>query len=1154
MSANGNSNTAFNNDGTLEISSGTGQSEISFPMGGAGNVSIASGSLKVDSGTLLFDNSESLSMAPSASLVLDGNLSGSTLNADQFAPQGSVNFDGSGTSSSPQLLEAMSQDLGNVATGFENNFAYGTLALGNSTYVQLTDVSQNVTAAGTNPDAVYVNYLVVPSGTTLDLHGLHLYARQTNISGTIVGGSVNTLPPGGALAAQYATAPGYLSSPTQVDTWTFYGQAGQTETVVVDTGSSGSLSPMVPTVGFAQVQLLDPNGNVVASGTNTQQGADVTLAGITLAQNGTYKIEVQVPSADSGSTGNYLVTEWDANTHANALDLGETENGDLNSPYASDQWSFSAPANESVQFNLTASSSSAIEFSLTGPNGYTAFTNQTGSSGAINLPTAGTYTLTAHLASDQPGSYAFNMAVSSVTALTPGTPFQGTLAGDGQEQLFTVTLASPAALSIVLSDADAQDENELYVSSGSAPTRDTFQFSASGPGADQTLALAAQAGTYYILVYSGLVTSPGSQYTLEVQAPPFVWTGFTPGKIGSTTASTLLISGVFPLAYQSSTAYQIQFVSSGGSTFPSTPLYLAPTGLGSGSSANGTQSLSATLPGNTLAGGTYSVKITDSLGNVQTMANALVVTAGGTGVLSTKLIVPNPVGYHVPTTLYVEYSNTGTAPMPAPLLILTATQNDEQGAFLTLNPALAGLGYVSNTTPAGFSPSVQFVASGAIPGILEPGESVTVPVYDGGWLQSQWDLSRPPIIFSLGELDTTNTTTIDWSSLETSMQPSNINNTAWSAIFPVLTANLGSTWGQYLQTLDNDAVYLAGIGEPTTDLNDLLTFEIEKANASFTGQTITSVVADDLPAPGMDLRLLGAAVPAVQRRASQAAIPRAFSALAGPQTGTLRPCSDAQRRRGNQQRRHIRLLSSLQPDGSFSSQAGGEGMTLTFSDGAYQLVAADGTLYQFNPVSGTLAYIQDSNGNRITAAYNTMGQLDLLTDSNGEYFDLAYNAAGLLASLTDSNGQTEAYAYNSLDQLTTYTDIDGTTTYSYLTGGAAAQNNALSEIAYANGTDEFFGYDSQGQLVDQHGNGDQEDVTITYLSPAGLVTKDGDGNQTTTYFNIDGALAEVIDALGNVTRYFYATRTLGCHQGHRASRAILETYAYDANGNVTSET
>jgi YD repeat-containing protein len=46
------------------------------------------------------------------------------------------------------------------------------------------------------------------------------------------------------------------------------------------------------------------------------------------------------------------------------------------------------------------------------------------------------------------------------------------------------------------------------------------------------------------------------------------------------------------------------------------------------------------------------------------------------------------------------------------------------------------------------------------------------------------------------------------------------------------------------------------------------------------------------------------------------------------------------------------------------------------------MLEANGTVYQFNP-NGTLSYVQDSNGNRITASYNGNGQLSQLTDSNG---------------------------------------------------------------------------------------------------------------------------------------------------------------------------
>ena len=81
------------------------------------------------------------------------------------------------------------------------------------------------------------------------------------------------------------------------------------------------------------------------------------------------------------------------------------------------------------------------------------------------------------------------------------------------------------------------------------------------------------------------------------------------------------------------------------------------------------------------------------------------------------------------------------------------------------------------------------------------------------------------------------------------LQPGSINQAAWNAIYPILTAQLGSTWGQYVQTLDNDAVYLAGIGEPTNDLSQLLSFEIEKANAAYTAQTLVTSRPTTCPPP-----------------------------------------------------------------------------------------------------------------------------------------------------------------------------------------------------------------------------------------------------------------------------------------------------------------
>ena len=519
------------------------------------------------------------------------------------------------------------------------------------------------------------------------------------------------------------------------------------------------------------------------------------------------------------------------------------------------------------------------------------------------------------------------------------------------------------------------------------------------------------------------------------------------------------------------------------------------------------------------------------------------ISDGGT-MLTTKMEIPDPIEPAVASTVYVKYSNTGTVAIPAPLLVLTATQDGNQGAFLSLDPSLAGLGYNSDTLPAGFSQTVQFLARGATPGVLEPGESVTVPVYYAGWLASQW--SESPVTFSLSEVGTDDTQAIDWPSVAPAIRPDSINVAAWNAITPMLAAALGSTWGQYIQTLDNDAAYLDGIGEPTSDLSQLLSFEIEKANAAYTAQKLVSVTADDLPAPGMDLTFVQSFQQAISGRYTEGILGFGWTTNWDISATTMANGDVVVEDDG------VSVSFSLQPNGSFAPGAGDQGTSLTATNGAYQFVKPDGTVFQFN-TNGTLKYVQDTNGNRITAGYNAQGQLASLTDSNGEYLDLTYNAQGHLSQLTDSNGQTETYGYDPTGHfLTSYTDIYGTTNYTYITASSAAQNNALAEIAYADNTHIYFTYDAQGRLIDQRLDGGAEDQHFSYLTPGGYVTTDGNGNKTTTYFDLFGATAETIDPLGNVTRYHYDSNLNLVQEIDPGG--LVSSYSHDANGNLTSKT
>ena len=119
----------------------------------------------------------------------------------------------------------------------------------------------------------------------------------------------------------------------------------------------------------------------------------------------------------------------------------------------------------------------------------------------------------------------------------------------------------------------------------------------------------------------------------------------------------------------------------------------------------------------------------------------------------TNLVVPSSVnpGFPVKQTLWVEYSNAGDLPMPAPLLQVVA----DGKALLTTSEDLANSLVVDcDRCPTAWATPVQVLGtgSGATPGILQPGDSGRIPVYYIGQSKdegasrspSRWAASRPP--------------------------------------------------------------------------------------------------------------------------------------------------------------------------------------------------------------------------------------------------------------------------------------------------------------------------------------------------------------------------------------------------------------------------
>ncbi len=784
-----------------------------------GNLEAVSGSTVNWSGDTLLDGVTIISSQVGGTIKLGGNLLGNTRNADQYTPQGTLEF-----APGSHLFEAMSQDLGNVANGYVNNFAYGTISLDSGAQVTLVDQSTN--SPGPPPECVYADSLIAPAGSSLNLNGLHLYAVWAQIAGTITNGTVSQVPDNGNPLILSTGAPGNVSVAGAVDQFTFFGRAGEQVTIVVDTGSGNVLPPRL---NYAEVQLFDPSTNLLSQASNTVAGVSVVLTSAPLPTDGTYQIFVRAPANQSASTGNFLVTVWDSTKIVSSLVINQQANGQISTPYSVDQWNFSATAGQQITFDLLNTSAPGVAFNLTGPNGWVGFSNLLTSSGLITLPSSGGYTLTAYSAGGQYDiNFAFELVQTAETNLALGSTFTGQFVGSGQAQLIAIDVTNSNPLLISLTLGSAGNQVELYAKLGSPPTPSVYDFSYQGV-ASQTqdiLIPSAAPGTWYILIYAYYVPQATS-YSLQVIQSALILESYAPSIAGTAVNTVISIVGA---GFDSNTI--VQLVSTNATNVDQSIDMVSLTDI------------NAFFPSNTMPAGSYTVCVRNSIAT-ECLTNPLTVIQGGVPDFHASVIVPSLVGYHIPSTLYIDYANTGTAAMPAPLLTLTGVQDGRHNAIMTLNEALASLNpggfYGPTSEPPGYSGTLQLLASGSIPGLLQPGESYQIPVYYQGWLQP-WDFNYPAITFELGTYTAGDTSAIDWASYGTNFQPAGISDSQWASLLSGLESTFGSTWGSYVTTLDQLVSLTSPVDGPAYDANQLFDIAFEQltgfGNAGISGQVI----------------------------------------------------------------------------------------------------------------------------------------------------------------------------------------------------------------------------------------------------------------------------------------------------------------------------
>ncbi|HEX8203832.1 MAG TPA: DUF6531 domain-containing protein, partial [Isosphaeraceae bacterium] len=683
---------------------------------------------------------------------------------------------------------------------------------------------------------------------------------------------------------------------------------------------------------------------------------------------------------------------------------------------------------------------------------------------------------------------------------TDGTPVAGSVAPADRADYFQVHLDAGQSLHLRLDGQTPGQPLELYVRYAALPTRLAYDQRSNTTGATQAIALTgiAGGGTYYVMVHGD---RGAAAYALVAQQEPFFVTDVSPrrhamielvdpppptpspfnpapppaAKVPVPAKASVILTGT---GFDETT--RVTFRNAQGR------VQSVPARLVSASTLVVDIDFAWTLPGDTLpptsigtslpigpfptyywAPGRYAIVVSKQGAADLVLADAFEVLGQGEAKLETNLIVPGAVspGFPVKQTLWVEYRNTGTVAMPAPLLQVVASGT----ALLTASAVQADALRGATRASSGLGNSVQVlgIGSGAMPGLLQPGESGRIPIY---YLGQSRDLGAGAVTFSLGSLTTRDTTENAWYRDPAKPKNSTGSNGPGSdqgtngVKFPFTNPPAGferlvyerprhgrrdinvhrgledgvPAFEEYL-TIDWGAVRGSRPETVPADAWDAILLNLRGSYGDLWADYVARMdeIANYLGGIGQPTADLGALWGFEVARASAALSPVRYLAGAvdasAPAPGLPLVFSRVYRQdlvsrfrtgplgRGWSHNWDV-SAQELTPGGdvvlrgpggvdrSFTrtgtatfTAAPGDSGRLTLTGGAFRLVETDGTAWQFR-ADGKLASVEDTNGNRITLGYDAAGRLASLTHTSGRQLLLEYNAAGRLARLIDPLG------------------------------------------------------------------------------------------------------------------------------------------------------
>ena len=692
--------------------------------------------------------------------------------------------------------------------------------------------------------------------------------------------------------------------------------------------------------------------------------------------------------------------------------------------------------------------------------------------------------------------------------LLPNVPVTGHIE-NGQSIFYRIDVEAGETMVVTLDGADGAS-NELFVRYGEMPSRSQFDFGPSDAfAADQEVLVPfTRGGTYYVLVHN--VAGGDSDYTIKARIVGFELLGVTPDFGSKKGEVTLALAG----SRFSPAATATLVPGNGGPGTLQPPPAERP--------AKRTwwvesSEVWATFDLQGLATGAYDVRVDDD-GQATTLADALTVTDGPLGEARISLGAPSGVRPGQQGVLTLDYHNSGETDVLAPVMDISAEGADlrlpEDTQFIQL------LG-INREGPAGILP----------PGARGRFSLVFNPTIGGG-----------EIIFGVGEFEASDEF-LDWDAIKDAARDPYIPLDAWDVIFGNFKDGVGTTQGEYVAVLAENATYLSQLGKHTADVNSLLAFELMQASNIISPHDMLASSRDaGAPTQGMALAFPRVYLQPLSSRFELGPLGRGWAH--GWQI-EAKLFDEGQIVIIKEQNLYRTFL--LQPDGAYLGGSSDFASLTVDEDGVFRLRETSQVTLVFRPADGKLDYKEDPVGNQIRASYSA-GRLTSLVHSNGAGFTLSYDANGRIGQLVDQVGNVTRYTYDAGGEHLVRVEAPfGVTEYQYDTQGGARQH-ALTKVTTAVGTSHSFEYDDLGRLVREYDEGGAHEVSYQYDDPGTVRSTNLHGATVTRLFDNSGQVIQFHDPIGRAFRFTFDTRNRPASIVGPTN--LTDTFTFDDLGNL----